>query len=212
MNFRTYLAAAAAVAALSTGMSAHAAVIQLADQLAFNAAGPASQNTNWDSYGAGFFYPGSPFTVGDLTFVEGGQNLIGGSGTGYNLARNLFTDNFVAGTTIQIAGTHNLFAFNLGNFFSSGAANVNVATNLGSYAFTPSVGTATNSGALTFFGVQASAGEYFTSVSYSGGNATGATDVQLGSAAVPEPAAWALMISGFGMAGAMLRRRKTILA
>ena len=150
-------------------------------------------------------------TVGDLTFVAGGQSLICGTGTGYNLARNLFTDNYVRGTTIQIAGTHNLFAFNLGNFFSSGAANVNVATNLGSYAFTPSVGTATNSGALTFFGVQASAGEYFTSVSYSGGNATGATDVQLGGA-VPEPASWALMISGFGMAGAMLRRRKVALA
>ena len=151
-------------------------------------------------------------SVGDLTFVEGGQNLIGGSGTSYGLARNLFTDNFVAGTTIQIAGTHNLFAFNLGNFFSSGAANVNVATNLGSYSFSPSVGTAQSNGALTFFGVQASAGEYITSVSYSGGNATGATDVQLGTAAVPEPAAWALMITGFGMAGSMIRRRKLALA
>lgn len=30
-----------------------------------------------------------------------------------------------------------------------------------------------------------------------------------GTAAVPEPAAWAMMISGFGIAGASLRRRKT---
>jgi hypothetical protein len=30
--------------------------------------------------------------------------------------------------------------------------------------------------------------------------------------AVPEPASWALMIAGFGMAGAMLRRRRTALA
>ena len=29
-----------------------------------------------------------------------------------------------------------------------------------------------------------------------------------GLAAVPEPASWALMIGGFGMAGAMLRRRR----
>lgn len=33
-----------------------------------------------------------------------------------------------------------------------------------------------------------------------------------GVAAVPEPATWALMISGFGMAGAMVRRRKAVLA
>lgn len=30
--------------------------------------------------------------------------------------------------------------------------------------------------------------------------------------AIPEPAAWALMIAGFGLAGAMLRRRRTALA
>ena len=45
-----------------------------------------------------------------------------------------------------------------------------------------------------------------------GGKAAGATDVQLGTAAVREPAAWALMNMGFGMAGAMIRRRKQALA
>jgi hypothetical protein len=33
-----------------------------------------------------------------------------------------------------------------------------------------------------------------------------------GSGAVPEPATWALMIGGFGMAGAALRRRRTMAA
>jgi hypothetical protein len=33
-----------------------------------------------------------------------------------------------------------------------------------------------------------------------------------GAAAVPEPASWALMIGGFGMAGGMLRRRRTAVA
>ena len=34
----------------------------------------------------------------------------------------------------------------------------------------------------------------------------------LGATAVPEPAAWALMIGGFGLAGATLRRRRALLA
>jgi hypothetical protein len=33
-----------------------------------------------------------------------------------------------------------------------------------------------------------------------------------GSGAVPEPATWALMIGGFGMAGAMIRRRRSLAA
>jgi len=33
-----------------------------------------------------------------------------------------------------------------------------------------------------------------------------------GGGAVPEPAAWALMISGFGLAGAALRRRRSVAA
>lgn len=36
------------------------------------------------------------------------------------------------------------------------------------------------------------------------------TDVRLPSGAVPEPATWAMMIAGFGMAGAMMRRRRAV--
>lgn len=34
----------------------------------------------------------------------------------------------------------------------------------------------------------------------------------VGAAAVPEPATWAMMIAGFGMAGAILRRRRSLLS
>ncbi len=80
-----------ATLALSLGGEAgvQAAVLQIGTQSAFSASGTIVQNTNWDSFGPGFFYPGSPYTVGDLTFVEGSRNLIGGAGTFYNLARNL---------------------------------------------------------------------------------------------------------------------------
>lgn len=41
-------------------------------------------------------------------------------------------------------------------------------------------------------------------------SALGIDDIRIGSAAVPEPASWALMITGFGLAGSMLRRRATL--
>ncbi len=43
-----------------------------------------------------------------------------------------------------------------------------------------------------------------------GGNDFALDDIKSG--AVPEPAAWAMMIGGFGMAGAMLRRRRALSA
>ena len=37
-------------------------------------------------------------------------------------------------------------------------------------------------------------------------------DVAFATSAIPEPATWAMMITGFGLAGAAIRRRRTILA
>src|SRR5258706_5237242 len=132
MRIQTLLASAAmALVASVSAVSANAAVTLISTQAAFSAAGTITQNTNWDASPAGFSYPGSPFTVGELTFVEGSQNLIGDTpGAGYNTARPLLTDNNVAGTTIEIAGLHELFAFKLGNFFSTWAADMSVGTTL----------------------------------------------------------------------------------
>jgi hypothetical protein len=44
------------------------------------------------------------------------------------------------------------------------------------------------------------------------GNDFALDDIVLSTAAVPEPATWALMIAGFGGAGAMLRRRRSVAA
>ena len=202
--------AIAALAATMMTASAQATVTVLTSQAVFTAAGSIVQNTNFDTNGSDFTFPGSPFTVGALTFVAGGQNLIGGM-NGYGFARSLFTDNNVRGTTVQIAGTNDLFGFNAGNFFGAGTTVIDIVTNLGTYQFTPTTQSYANGGTLTFLGYQAGPGEYFKSVKYSGGQATGGTDFQIGTT-VPEPASWALMIVGFGLVGATLRRRTAVVA
>lgn len=68
-----------------------------------------------------------------------------------------------------------------------------------SYNFTPS-----NAGAFTMtYGASFAANDYIGPV---------VGDVLVTGAAVPEPATWALMIGGFGLAGTALRRRRAAVA
>ncbi len=59
------------------------------------------------------------------------------------------------------------------------------------------------------FTVWGTAGETFNSITLeSGRNSFEIDNLAIGTAAVPEPAAWAMMILGFGGVGAMVRRRR----
>ncbi len=51
--------------------------------------------------------------------------------------------------------------------------------------------------------------QYDSGLAYAGANIGG---VPIPTGGIPEPATWALMIGGFGMAGAMIRRRKALTA
>jgi hypothetical protein len=184
-----------------------AGVIQIGSQAALEALGTIVQTTTFDSFGTLYSYPGSPYTVGDLSFVAGGENLVVGTGTGYSPVRNILTDNYpFAGTTVVVANTYDLFAFNVGALSNAGNNLFTVTTNLSTYAFLLSVSNASQS--LTFIGFQAGPGEYFTSVAWSGSASVpytvGATDVQVGTA-VPEPVT--LLLFGTGLAAAGNRRR-----
>lgn len=65
-----------------------------------------------------------------------------------------------------------------------------------------------------FFGIQATGGDTISSIAFNT-NGSGVADLRqlrIGgvSAAVPEPATWALMLLGFGAVGASLRRRRQV--
>ena len=52
--------------------------------------------------------------------------------------------------------------------------------------------------------------EYFTGIKLE--SSTNSFEIDNLAVAVPEPATWAMMIVGFGAAGAMIRRRRTVAA
>lgn len=208
------LSAALAVAALFAMGSAHASITTVSTQGAFSGLGTITQNTNFDGYSNGWSYPGSPFNVGDLTFVAGGQNIIGGQG-GYGLTRNVLVDNYGRGTTAQIAGNHNLLGFNAGNLGQAASITFELLTNLGAYSYLEAI--PKGSTGFKFLGFVAGAGEYFTNLRFgtsdNSGKWTGVTDVQLGSVSpVPEPETYAMLLAGFGLMAGIARRRKKQLA
>ena len=72
-------------------------------------------------------------------------------------------------------------------------------------------GNQSSAGTNGLFTVWGDAGETFTSITLqSTRNSFEIDNLAIGNTAVPEPATWALMIMGFGGAGAMLRRRRMI--
>ncbi len=86
-----------------------------------------------------------------------------------------------------------------GFVFNNILFNANPAFDLNGLAFT------TSTGSWNLWGTDTDA---YTLMKYAGGRYTGAVDGQLSVAAVPEPASWAMLITGFGMIGAATRRRR----
>lgn len=209
MNTRlVHLAAAALLAAATTTASAD--VVFVAERDAFNALGTIAYNSNFDDFGAGFNFPGNPFTRGDVTYTSD-ENLTVGAGTDFGIGslRTLISNDYFTGLTGTIAAGYTLFGFDAA--VSGGPVDITIATNQATYTFND-VELADGVSGLTFQGFQATgAGEYITGFridTLGDGYLPGMTDVAVGVSPIPEPATGMLLLGGLGVLGLARWRSK----
>ena len=228
-----FITAASATAAIASGNPVH-----YTDQGTFEALGTIDQLTNFDNYlPPAIFDLGTHLSSGILS-VDSAQNYVVTEDTGSTNTRPLLAEHYpgLPGTPDTMTFTitqpgENLFAFKLGDLNFPGSASLVINTNAGFYEIGLDDPLALN---LAFNGILAPVGEYFTSFAIFGNNEAdpttqamyfnmpAVTDIEIGHTVdipstappggVPEPATWGLMIFGFGLAGAVLRRRRVTVA
>lgn len=209
-----FLAGAVALSLLSAG-AATAQVTFVADPASLAALGTlttlpvsGSQNGTFTS------------VLGDATFSQVGAfpHEFFAAGT-FGISRNiLLNSNSAHPMVITLNGSYQLAGFTFGRFNpNSRNQPIRVNTNVGSYDFTVPMGSIFGGGAFTYAGFATSGSERITSVAFAGETADpfstdlGMAEVQYGNpGAVPEPSSWAMLLAGFGLIGAVVRRRRQV--
>lgn len=178
------------------------------------AAGPLTSGNFAGIAGAGSFTSAPSFTVGGVTFDNAGTDFVidGAFFGGFYGGSSYYSGQSGAATSISFAAS-TAFGMVFGNYTSDG----------GPVSFTLSDGSLFNAsfpasrGTAGFFG-------FTSAVPITGitvNNGTGGSNVfdvvsfQIGEAGVtvvPEPQTWALLIAGFGLTGAAMRRRRAAIA
>lgn len=145
-----------------------------------------------------------------LTFT-GLEDIISPSSGQARIEANDGTLNFLAVSPTSSLIGFTAFEANL-NAAATGTATINVFDQFGS---NPAATFTVNANGQNFFNLRSVNGQVITRVEISTPTTVPLADVRqvrIGGitaiTAVPEPASWAMMIAGFGAAGAMIRRRK----
>jgi choice-of-anchor C domain-containing protein len=207
------LAAAAATAAIAFGGQA-AAATNLISNGHFVGVNPEGDGFITVSAGQSII-PDWDVLAGDVDWISG--YWAGSDGDGYSIDLNGNTQGTIGQTINTVAGRLYTLTFDIAaNPDYSGVRVAIVGANgttIGSESYALNQGQAVvwSSRSLSFIADGAT-----TQITFASGNPEnccyGAAIDNVSVTGVPEPATWALMIAGFGGAGAMLRRRRTAVA
>jgi hypothetical protein len=198
--------ALAAFAALVVSAPVAAQVTTYTDVSAFNAATTGRTTYGIAAPASGTYQStGGSYTVGGLTVNSTDQFLEGDGAYGADpYLNNINTQGGGVFVFTTLSGSHTALGFDLGAYGASGTVNVTINGVTG-YSFVAQ----SNPGG-GFFGitsVDAISTVNFSSLSFGELDMVHITVGEL--SAAPEPASWALMLTGFGAVGMGLRRRRT---
>jgi hypothetical protein len=213
----TLAAAMVAAMALASATRANAAAdfVIYTDEAQFHDRGVMDQVLNFDAQpdDQNTFFAG-PVGVGAITFLDDvivtGKNV-----SPYFSVENAITPGFGAFYEANIDQPYDLFSFRIAR--AIGVDFISLGLSTADDFFLMGIGAFKASEDFFFIGIEAPTGQHFTHfyfVGNDGETVPAISGFELGTVGpdggVPEPATWAMMLLGFGVTGAMVRRRRPV--